>query len=268
MITFFFVVFSLQQTTWKASSSVIDDGYSKQMFREENQLCFSTAGFTAKLYRGGKATGVETHMKILTAQILLAYPRMTANKQSRTAQLGEIGIWPQIEAFSQKALQLQPVSAAIRVISQGLPHLFTRAISASFAFTTDCSCFSKGRLIPVLLMEWLSCWFSKALHTRSGLLRAGMSQPQSTAARLSLLQHKAPSPKDEFGHGSLPGSQHQKISIGWLGLWVHHQSKTLWWSQPSASQPGTSIKIRAISARTQTSFLHWERDKKRQLDPS
>lgn len=103
MITFFFVVFSLQQTTWKASSSVIDDGYSKQMFREENQLCFSTAGFTAKLYRGGKATGVETHMKILTAQILLAYPRMTANKQSRTAQLGEIGIWPQIEAFSQKS---------------------------------------------------------------------------------------------------------------------------------------------------------------------
>lgn len=35
--------------------------------RKENQLCFSTAGFTAKPCRGGKTTGVETHMKILTA---------------------------------------------------------------------------------------------------------------------------------------------------------------------------------------------------------
>lgn len=60
-------------------------------------------------------------MKILTAQILLTYPRMTANKQSRTAQLGEIEIWLQIEPFSQKQSSSSPWLLEQELSARGFP---------------------------------------------------------------------------------------------------------------------------------------------------
>lgn len=130
--------------------------------------------------------------------------------------------------------------------------------------------FLKGRLIPVLLMEWLCCWFSEALHTRWGLLRAGLSLlPALPSHRTCSTQLVCPSPPSScstepwgwvWARQSAPKNQHRMVG------------------DESSSSEQNALVITAqhlpardsitISARTQTSFLHWERDKKRQLDPS
>ena len=88
-----FFIFSVQQASWNASSSMIDNGYSKQMSEKKtNCVCLQLAS-QQSCTEEAKPRESRPRWKY---NILLTYPRTIENKQGRTAQLEETKIWLKI----------------------------------------------------------------------------------------------------------------------------------------------------------------------------
>lgn len=170
------------------------------------------------------------------------------------------------------------MSAGIGIISQGLPHLFTRAISASFDFTTDCSCFFE-RKVNSSAVNGVSGAVSSAelciphqVSPRCAPCRdvpPRLSQPMelcSTTAHLSFPSHSCsaqPRAHDEFGHGGLPVSGYRKSapkkSASNARVVSSSSEQSAAQLLPALPQPGSGASNTAdVLARTETSFLHWD----------
>lgn len=148
-------VFRLEQATWNASSSMTDYGYSKQMSGKKTNCVSLQLASQQGHTEEAKPRELRPIWKYLKHFAHISQDDWKQAEQGCTIK-GNRNLAASV-TFQSKTLQLQPVSAWIWSYQPGASPLFHQCNLWSILLCYWSLMFLKGRLIPLLLMEWLCC---------------------------------------------------------------------------------------------------------------